>query len=175
VAPPAAGSASRATTSPHPQEVTCLPRRREHAEREYPWLAEPAGRGRASAPDVTAGFARRWLHIPLTSAAHPADSMRPEAGRMIVGSALRPPPPPVRAERTVLDVVVPVFNEETDLEPSVRRLHEHLSGQFPYPFRITIADNASTDATPRIAARLAAELPDVVALRLAEKGRGRAL
>jgi len=75
----------------------------------------------------------------------------------------------------VLDVVVPVFNEETDLEPSVRRLHEHLSGQFPYPFRITIADNASTDATPRIAARLAAELPDVVALRLAEKGRGRAL
>lgn len=75
----------------------------------------------------------------------------------------------------MLDIVVPVHNEEVDLEPSVRRLHEHLSGQFPYPFRITIADNASTDATPRIAARLAAELPDVTALRLAEKGRGRAL
>jgi len=75
----------------------------------------------------------------------------------------------------VLDIVVPVYNEEVDLEPSVRRLHEHLSGQFPYPFRITIADNASTDATPRIAMRLAAELPDVTALRLPEKGRGRAL
>jgi putative flippase GtrA len=75
----------------------------------------------------------------------------------------------------VLDIVVPVYNEEVDLEPSVRRLHAHLSAQFPYPFRITIADNASTDATPQIAARLAAELPDVTALRLAEKGRGRAL
>jgi putative flippase GtrA len=93
---------------------------------------------------------------------------------MSVDTALRPPRRG-RSERTVLDIVVPVHNEEADLEPSVRRLHEHLSWQFPYPFRITIADNASTDATPRIAARLAAELPDVTALRLAEKGRGRAL
>jgi putative flippase GtrA len=93
---------------------------------------------------------------------------------MSVDTALRPPRHR-RSGRTVLDIVVPVFNEEGDLEPSVRRLHEHLSGQFPYPFRITIADNASTDATPTIAARLAAELPGVTALRLAEKGRGRAL
>lgn len=75
----------------------------------------------------------------------------------------------------VLDVVVPVFNEEKDLEPSVRRLHAHLSETFPYPFRITVADNASTDDTPRIAARLVAELPELAWLRLAEKGRGRAL
>ncbi|MEU9014061.1 glycosyltransferase [Streptomyces sp. NPDC048479] len=75
----------------------------------------------------------------------------------------------------VLDVVVPVFNEERDVEPSVRRLHAHLCETFPYPFRITIADNASTDSTPRIAARLAAELPEAQWLRLAEKGRGRAL
>jgi putative flippase GtrA len=80
-----------------------------------------------------------------------------------------------RSPRPVLDVVVPVYNEETDLEPSVRRLHAHLTEQFPYPFRITIADNASTDATPQIAARLAAELPEVDALRMAQKGRGRAL
>ena len=75
----------------------------------------------------------------------------------------------------VLDVVVPVYNEETDLEPSVRRLHAHLLETFPYPFRITVADNASTDATPRIAARLTAELTELECLRLAEKGRGRAL
>jgi putative flippase GtrA len=75
----------------------------------------------------------------------------------------------------VLDVVVPVFNEESDLEPSVRRLHAHLRETFPYPFRITIADNASTDSTPRIAARLADELPEAQWLRLGEKGRGRAL
>lgn len=89
--------------------------------------------------------------------------------------------PPVRlpssADTTepVLDVVVPVFNEETGLEPSVRRLHAHLRETFPYPFHITVADNASTDATPLIAARLAAELPEVRWTRLAEKGRGRAL
>jgi putative flippase GtrA len=75
----------------------------------------------------------------------------------------------------VLDVVVPVFNEENDLEPCVRRLHAHLAETFPYSFRITIADNASTDRTPRIAARLAAELPGTDWIRLAEKGRGRAL
>ncbi|MGD9528028.1 MAG: glycosyltransferase [Pseudonocardia sp.] len=74
----------------------------------------------------------------------------------------------------MLDVVVPVFNEETDLEPSVHRLHAHLAG-LPYRFRITIADNASTDATPVIAVRLAAELPHVTVLRLEAKGRGRAL
>ncbi|MFJ7168626.1 glycosyltransferase [Streptomyces globosus] len=75
----------------------------------------------------------------------------------------------------VLDVVVPVFNEETDLGPCVRRLHDHLGRTFPYAFRITIADNASTDATPRIAADLAARLDGVRSVRLEEKGRGRAL
>ncbi|MEL5959157.1 bifunctional glycosyltransferase family 2/GtrA family protein [Streptomyces sp. CLV115] len=72
-------------------------------------------------------------------------------------------------------MVIPVFNEERDLEPSVRRLHTHLCETFPYSFRITIADNASTDSTPQIAARLADELPEAQWLRLAEKGRGRAL
>ena len=75
----------------------------------------------------------------------------------------------------VLDVVVPVHNEETDLAPCVRRLHAHLTASFPYRFRITVADNASTDATATIADDLAAELPGVTAVHLAEKGRGRAL
>ncbi|OEV11564.1 dolichyl-phosphate beta-glucosyltransferase [Streptomyces nanshensis] len=76
---------------------------------------------------------------------------------------------------TVLDVVVPVHNEEGCLEASVRRLHAYLTGHFPYGFRITVADNASTDGTYRIATRLALELGDVVALHLERKGRGRAL
>ncbi len=86
-----------------------------------------------------------------------------------------PTPPTGRPERTVLDVVVPVLDEQDDLERSVRRLHGYLLERFPYSFRITIADNASTDDTPAIAARLARELPHVVALRTAGKGRGRAL
>ncbi|MGI5245720.1 glycosyltransferase [Dactylosporangium sp. CA-139066] len=80
-----------------------------------------------------------------------------------------------RASAAVLDVVIPVYNEEADLAPCVRRLHRHLSESFPYPFRITVADNASTDATPAVATALSIELPGVEVLRLAEKGRGRAL
>ncbi|MGI5128723.1 glycosyltransferase [Pseudonocardia sp. CA-107938] len=75
----------------------------------------------------------------------------------------------------VLDIVVPVYNEEADLERSVRRLAAHLTDRFPFSFRITIADNASTDATPAIAERLAVELDGVTVLHLAQKGRGRAL
>lgn len=75
----------------------------------------------------------------------------------------------------VLDVVVPVHNEQAVLARSVRRLHEHLRETFPFAFRITIADNASDDATPAIAAALAAELPQVRIVRLEAKGRGRAL
>ncbi|MGG8405699.1 glycosyltransferase [Streptomyces sp. 12297] len=75
----------------------------------------------------------------------------------------------------VLDVVIPVFNEEKDLGPCVRRLHAHLARTFPYAFRITVADNASTDRTPEVAASLAAGLPGVRVHRLELKGRGRAL
>jgi putative flippase GtrA len=75
----------------------------------------------------------------------------------------------------VLDVVIPVYNEEVALADSVRRLHRYLSESFPYRVRITIADNASVDQTPRIAAELAEELDGVRTVRLEEKGRGRAL
>jgi putative flippase GtrA len=77
--------------------------------------------------------------------------------------------------RPVLDVVIPVYNEETDLGPCVRRLRAHLFATFPYPFQITIADNASTDATPEAAMALQRAFPEVAAVRLEEKGRGRAL
>ncbi|MET9392903.1 bifunctional glycosyltransferase family 2/GtrA family protein [Streptomyces sp. NPDC006624] len=98
---------------------------------------------------------------------------RPAACR---ASALpRRAPLPAHPGDPVLDVVVPVHNEEDDLERSVRRLHAHLRETFPYAFRITVADNASTDRTPQIAARLAAELPGTDWIRLAAKGRGRAL
>ncbi|CDO24738.1 glycosyl transferase family protein [Mycolicibacterium mageritense DSM 44476 = CIP 104973] len=75
----------------------------------------------------------------------------------------------------VLDVVVPVYNEQAALAHSVRRLHQYLQENFALPVRITIADNASVDDTPHIAAELAAELDNVRVVRLEEKGRGRAL
>ncbi|MDQ4215599.1 bifunctional glycosyltransferase family 2/GtrA family protein [Microbacterium capsulatum] len=74
-----------------------------------------------------------------------------------------------------LDVVVPVHNEQDTLEQSIALLHEHLGGDGFASWRITIADNASTDDTARIADELAARFEGVVAVHLPEKGRGRAL
>jgi putative flippase GtrA len=75
----------------------------------------------------------------------------------------------------VVDIVIPVYNEETDLEPCVRRLHAHLSAGLPYPFQITVADNASTDTTLKVANQLTAEFPSVRVVHMPEKGKGRAL
>jgi putative flippase GtrA len=75
----------------------------------------------------------------------------------------------------VLDVVVPVYNEQDDLVASLERLHAHLASTFPYAFRITIADNASTDSTLSLAVDLAQRLPGIAVVHLAQKGRGRAL
>ena len=66
---------------------------------------------------------------------------------------------PTTAPAPEIDVVVPVHDEEAALERSIRRLHRYLSAEFPFSWRNVIADNASTDATPAIAARLARELP----------------
>jgi glycosyltransferase involved in cell wall biosynthesis len=74
-----------------------------------------------------------------------------------------------------VDITLPVYNEERDLVPAVRRLHNYLHSEFPFSARITIADNASTDGTAAQALRLASELRGVRLLRLSEKGRGWAL
>jgi len=75
---------------------------------------------------------------------------------------------------TTLDVVIPVHNEEADLEASVLRVRERLA-RLPWSHRVTIADNASTDDTSVLARRLAHAHDDVRVVHLAEKGRGRAL
>ena len=80
-----------------------------------------------------------------------------------------------RANGRLVEIVVPVHNEEHVLEASIRRLHGYLAASFPFPFRITIADNASTDATWPLALRLAGQLSEVRAVHLPQKGRGRAL
>jgi len=77
--------------------------------------------------------------------------------------------------KPVLDVVIPVYNEAADLERSVRRLREYLLSVLPFPFRITVADNASTDRTLAVAHELARDLPFVRVVHLPQKGRGRAL
>ena len=80
-----------------------------------------------------------------------------------------------RLEEPLIDIVIPVYNEERDLGPSVRRLHDYLASDFPFPAVITIADNASRDGTGAVAQSLANELTRVRVVHLDKKGRGRAL
>jgi putative flippase GtrA len=79
------------------------------------------------------------------------------------------------AEPPAVDIVVPVHDEVRELAASVERLSRYLARDFPLSYRITIADNGSTDGTWELALALQAALPHVRAVRLAEKGRGRAL
>jgi len=75
----------------------------------------------------------------------------------------------------LVEIVIPVYNEQEALEKSVNTLRSYLQEYFPYRWRITIADNASKDKTWEIAQRLQETYPDVKALHLEQKGRGRAL
>ncbi|WP_231635136.1 glycosyltransferase [Luteipulveratus halotolerans] len=81
----------------------------------------------------------------------------------------------IAATTAVVDVLVPVHNEEHVLAASIERLHGYLTEHLVYPFRITVADNASTDATLEVAHGLRQRLPGVEIATLTEKGRGRAL
>ncbi|MGH3395862.1 MAG: glycosyltransferase, partial [Streptosporangiaceae bacterium] len=96
------------------------------------------------------------------TAAPPTSSATPETAGVPSGSGQ-------------VEIVVPVRDEETDLAPSIRRLHAYLSGGFPLTWHVTIADNGSRDRTWDIARGLTAELSRVSAVRLAQPGRGRAL
>jgi glycosyltransferase involved in cell wall biosynthesis len=75
-----------------------------------------------------------------------------------------------------LDVIIPVYNEERDLGPSVNKLRAFLKANCPYKWRIVVANNASTDRTLDIAKELKAQYPgEVDYIHLDQKGRGRAL
>jgi glycosyltransferase involved in cell wall biosynthesis len=76
---------------------------------------------------------------------------------------------------TSIEIVIPVYNEEEQLEWSITTLRAYLLESVPYRFQITIADNASTDSTHAIARRLESTYPEVRSLRLESKGRGLAL
>ena len=86
--------------------------------------------------------------------------MKSSLHRLPEREALFPPgsatsvPPGLRRSGTDLDIAIPVYDAERILAAGVRRLHSFLSEEFPFSWRIIIADKASTDRTPVIAARL---------------------
>ena len=108
---------------------------------------------------------------PLTAPRDLDHPSRPPAGGVRDEPASRMPEPAA----PVVDIVIPVHNEAHVLEGSVSRLYRYLSERFPLSWRITIVDNASTDATWATAGALAATVPGVRAIHLDRKGRGLAL
>lgn len=75
----------------------------------------------------------------------------------------------------LVDIVIPVLNEQAQLAASIETLRDYLATRLPHRWHIVIVDNASTDDTPAIGRRLADTYTDVSYLRLEERGRGRAL
>ncbi len=75
----------------------------------------------------------------------------------------------------LVNITIPVFNEEAQLRGSVRRLEAFVSRHCPFECEIVVANNASTDRTQRIAEELTTELPKVRVAFLPRKGRGGAV
>ena len=75
----------------------------------------------------------------------------------------------------LVEIAIPVYNEESVLESSIRRLRSYLDRTFPFSASIVIVDNASVDRTWEVASRLCDELTGVKAIHLDQKGRGRAI
>lgn len=75
----------------------------------------------------------------------------------------------------VCDIVIPVYNEETQLSDSILKLRSFLKDNLKITWRIVVADNGSTDGTLKLAQELGKEFPEVKAIHIEQKGRGRAL
>jgi glycosyltransferase involved in cell wall biosynthesis len=73
------------------------------------------------------------------------------------------------------EIVIPVYNEEPNLQASVRKLVDFARSVTSFQTSITIADNASTDGTLALARRLEREYSEVRLVHLEERGRGGAL
>lgn len=79
-------------------------------------------------------------------------------------------------QKPSVEITVPVYNEEKELEKNITVLSDFCSKKLTnYDWRITIADNASTDNTSIIASFIGKKNPRISHFRLEQKGRGRAV
>lgn len=73
-------------------------------------------------------------------------------------------------------IVLPVYNEEIILEQNTLKVLNFCQEKFKnYDWQILIADNGSTDQTPRIAKKISEQNEKVKYFHILEKGRGFAL
>lgn len=76
--------------------------------------------------------------------------------------------------RPRLSLVIPAFNEEQRIGPSLQAVAAYLAEQ-SYPFEVIVADDGSTDSTSAIAARFAGENEGFRLLPLAHGGKAAAI
>ena len=117
-------------------------------------------------------------HVKFTSDSQPSFTVSGDgSGTMRDMTALAPFEADVDPRRVPLDVeiVVPVYNEATQLAERITALRTFLDDSFPFRTLITVVDNASTDDTDKVARQLAATTRGVAAMHLPRKGRGYAL
>jgi len=81
----------------------------------------------------------------------------------------------MNADRQLVEIVVPVYDEVATLAANVEVLLAYLREEFPFRYRIVIADSAGVEGTRAVAASLAARHEEVTLLGLGRKGRGVAL
>ena len=77
-----------------------------------------------------------------------------------------------------LSLVIPAYNEERCLLPSLQRVDEYLSTQ-PYASELVVVDDGSTDGTAELVRGFAPSVPDRVSVRLlvheSNRGKGAAV
>ena len=76
--------------------------------------------------------------------------------------------------RPFLSVVIPAYNEEARIGPSIRRVATHLLGR-PYSWEIVVVDDGSSDRTAEVVMEAAAETPNVRLLKEPHFGKGQAV
>ncbi len=75
----------------------------------------------------------------------------------------------------LINIVVPVYNEQAILEKNILKLHSFLKSNILDDWQITIANNASTDGSLSIAKCLEKQYKNIRRIDLYQKGRGLAL
>jgi len=81
----------------------------------------------------------------------------------------------VESSELALSVVIPAYNETARLEPTLRRVIDYCRAHHP-DFEILVVDDGSTDGTPELVERIAAEERGVKLIALgANRGKGAAV
>lgn len=77
-------------------------------------------------------------------------------------------------QKPYLSIVIPAFNEEKRLPPSLQKIDAFLKTQ-PYEAEVVIVENGSQDNTAKMAFEYAAKYPYIRVMQVTTRGKGRAV